>query len=108
MSRSPEPDRRRASRRSGRIKVRFWNDRTDRVGYTTDLSPTGLFLETRHALPPGSRLHLELFLPGRSFFVEAEVLRCVEAGPARKSVTKAGLALRVLDLAEALAGLEAR
>lgn len=46
-----------------RLIVKFGTDKSDRLGFTEDISPTGLFIKTNIVSPPGTQLRIELTLP---------------------------------------------
>lgn len=95
-------DRRRAQRRRARLKLRFWNDQLDLVGYTSDVSSTGLFIETRKRVDAETRVHLEVYFKGRSFFAEGVVVRVLRLQMGAETVIKSGLGVRLLSLSEAV------
>jgi len=95
-------ERRTNKRRRSKIKLRFWNANVDKVAYATDVSSQGLFIETRQALPIGTRVHIELLFSGNSFFAEGMVTHSTPA-EGLKARQKAGLGVRLLTLGDALA-----
>lgn len=66
-------ERRRAQRVALRADVDLESNDNFFSGQTRDISSGGLFIETRVALPIGSRLGLKLRLMGRTFEIESEV-----------------------------------
>lgn len=101
------PDKRRADRKSARIRVRFWRPgEPERVqqGYTTNISGTGTFVQTDHPHPKGRRLQVE-FTAGRNGFVcEALVARAIKVAPELQSARRGGMGLRFLSVEDLLAG----
>lgn len=57
-----------------RLVVRFGVKAPTFTAYTRNISETGLYLETSHALPPGTDLQLEIETPGRKFEMWAVVV----------------------------------
>jgi len=94
--------RRRAARRARRVQVHFWKhgEATSYVGYTTNISMTGMFVATNSPLPPGARIRVEVVERDRGFMVEGVVAhaRKVRAEPAR--VTRSGMGVRFLSVEE--------
>jgi len=83
-------ERRRMSRRRISLKVRFSNEEFEARGFSENLSTSGMFVETKLSLPPGTRLHVEIELDGKPFFCECSVVRCVRADPNVAPVIKGG------------------
>src|SRR5829696_4633583 len=67
--------RRRAVRRPRRVQVNFWKqgEPASYVGYTTNISMTGMFIATNAPLPSGSRIRIEVMDRERGFMVEGVV-----------------------------------
>ena len=67
--------RRRAARRARRVQVHFWKhgDPTSYVGYTTNISMTGMFIATNSPVAPASRIRVEVVDRDRGFMVEGVV-----------------------------------
>lgn len=98
-------ERRGAPRQRRRLRVRFWNDSLETSGFTTDVSASGLFIESSTVAPPGTRLHLEMTLESGPFFAECVVARVLRAARNVQPVVKGGIGVRFVGLDEALAGL---
>src|SRR5262249_32163060 len=65
---------------------------TPRMAATENLSETGLFIATRDPLPSGSRLDIDLKLPGLTAHLEAVVVwTCAQNGEGRKPGMGVGL-----------------
>ena len=96
-------DRRRSRRARHRLKLRFWGDSCEGVGFTHDLSVTGMLIETTSAIPIGERLHLEIDLPEeRTYFAEVAVVRKKVIPHQARSMYKPGLGVRLIGLIEAI------
>src|SRR3954453_1519987 len=67
--------RRRAIRRPRRVQVHFWKqgDPTAYIGYTTNISLTGMFVATNSPVASGSRIRVEVVDRDRGFMVEGVV-----------------------------------
>ena len=58
-----------------RLMVKFGAEKPDRLGFTEDISPTGLFIKTSVVFQPGTHLRIELTLPdNRTILVTAQVM----------------------------------
>lgn len=104
---TPSSERRRAQRGRTRLQVRYWNDDGEGVGYTADVSQSGMFIQTRKTYPVGTRLHIEVSLPNGPFFAEGLVTRVLQASTTMQPVVKAGFGVRLLNLSEVLRTLRA-
>jgi hypothetical protein len=96
-------DKREARRRRSRLQVRFWNDDFEACAFTTDVSDTGLLVESARRLEPGTRLHIELELGPRTYLSEAVVARRQDVPQYAQSFFKPALGLRFLGLGEVMA-----
>lgn len=102
-------EKRRSKRHARRLKVRFGEKGTavfPYTGLTNDVSATGLFVVSGHNAKPGTRLHLDVTLPGElPLFVECVVARQVLVPPELRQVVKSGFGVRFLMGAELMAEL---
>jgi hypothetical protein len=102
-------EKRRSKRHARRLKVRFGEKTTHEFphsGLTNDVSATGLFVVSSHNPKAGTRLHLDITLPGElPLFVEGVVARQVLVPPELRTVVKAGFGVRYLLGAELMAEL---
>jgi uncharacterized protein (TIGR02266 family) len=66
--------------------------------YTKDVSPHGVFLKTPRPLAPGTRLSLEVHLPGRedALLIQGEVRRVIEAHAGSQLLP--GIGVRFVDI----------
>jgi len=55
-------DKRGKDRIIKRLFVKFGTEKPDKVGFTEDISPSGLFIKCSTVLPPGTQLRIELEL----------------------------------------------
>jgi hypothetical protein len=95
-------DKRVACRRRSRLQVRFWNEDFEASAFTTDISDSGLLVESARRLEPGTRLHVELELGGRTYLSEVVVARRQDYPQYAQSFFKPALGLRFLGLGEVL------
>ncbi len=102
-------EKRRSKRHAKRLKVRFGEKGTatfPHSGLTNDVSATGLFVVTSQKPKPGTRLHLEVTMPGElPLFIEGVVMRQVLVPPELRQVVKAGFGIRFLLGSELMAEL---
>lgn len=102
-------EKRRSKRHARRLKVKFGEKGTTAFPYsglTNDVSTTGLFVVSSHNPRPGTRLHLEVTMPGElPLFIEGVVARQVMVPPELRQVVKSGFGVRYLLGAELMAEL---
>jgi len=67
-------EKRSKNRIGKRLIVKFGTEKPDRLGFTEDVSPTGLFIKTNIVSPPGTQLRIELTLPNNSTILVAGVV----------------------------------
>lgn len=95
--------RRTAERSSRRVEVRFWrrsSPQQQHVGFTIDVSKSGIFLGTSQQLEPGERIRLEFVDPERGFLVEGQVARVHRVSLALRHLEQPGVGVRFLSPAE--------
>lgn len=90
----------RPSRLPFQIQVDFRIDEDADILYTTDLSETGMFLETVCPYPVGTKLALRFNLPDsvRTIHVVGEVVRVVEEGETTGRWQVPGMGIRYLSI----------
>lgn len=102
-------EKRRSKRHARRLKVRFGESGSagfSHSGLTNDVSSTGLFVVTSANFKPGTRLHMEVTMPGEvGLFVETVVARQVIVPPELRQVVRAGFGVRYLLGTELMAEL---
>lgn len=94
--------RRRAARRARRVQVHFWKqgEPTSYVGYTTNLSMTGMFIATNSPMPPASRIRVEVVDRDRGFMVEGVVAHARKIRGELARVSQSGMGVRFLSVEE--------
>jgi hypothetical protein len=94
--------RRRAVRRPRRVQVHFWKqgEPTSYVGYTTNISMTGMYVATNSPLPPGSRLRVEIVDRDRGFMVEGMVAHARKMRGDMARLNQSGMGIRFLNVEE--------
>lgn len=100
-------ERRRQRRYPKRIVVHFVvaGNATRQMGYTTNISPTGMFVSANHIPPQGAKITVELANRDATITVEGEVVRQRVVPPQLRAVQQAGFGLRFLGDARAVAAL---
>src|SRR5215210_1724193 len=94
--------RRRAVRRPRRVQVNFWKqgEPTPYIGYTTNISMTGMFIATNNPLPSGLRIRIEVMDRERGFMVEGVVAHARRIRGELARVTQSGMGVRFLSVEE--------
>lgn len=94
--------RRRAVRRPRRVQVHFWKqgEPTCYVGYTTNISMTGMFVATNSPMPPGSRIRVEVIDRDRGFMVEGVVAHARKIRGDLARLNQSGMGVRFLSVEE--------
>jgi Tfp pilus assembly protein PilZ len=100
-------NRRNSQRIPRRVQVLF-QPRGEAQAYrcfTTDLSPQGMHVSTRHTRPPGTRLRIELLEESRGFTVEGVVAHARSVHPELAKVLPQGMGIRFLAPQELVDGI---
>lgn len=87
-------------RRGSRLTVRFWptgGKDKPRVGYTTNVSDTGMFIATIRPLPPGTQLVAEVKLPNKTFQQIAVVVHASRVAGPLQQFQRSGMGVRFLS-----------
>src|SRR3954471_16656165 len=94
--------RRRAIRRPRRVQVHFWRqgDPTSYIGYTTNISLTGMFVATNSPVSSGSRVRIEGVDRDRGFMVEGVVAHARKSPPELARLNQSGMGVRFLSVEE--------
>jgi len=88
------------SRRLGRrLQVRFrpLGGREAHVGYTTNVSRTGMFVATIRPLAPGTELDVEVSDKRQSLRLDAVVVHARKVPPSWQRLRPSGMGLRFLE-----------
>jgi hypothetical protein len=94
--------RRRAIRRPRRVQVHFWKqgDPTAYIGYTTNISLTGMFVATNSPVSSGSRIRVEVVDRDRGFMVEGVVAHARKSPLELARLNQSGMGIRFLSVEE--------
>lgn len=92
--------RRRAVRRPRRVQVHFWRqgDPTSYVGYTTNISLTGMYIATNNPVQSGSRIRVEVVDRDRGFMVEGVVAHARKMQMELARLGQSGMGVRFLTV----------
>src|SRR5882724_1462124 len=94
--------RRQAIRRPRRVQVSFWRrgEPTPFVGYTTNISMTGMFIATNSPMGGGSRIRVEVVDRDRGFMVEGVVAHARKISGEMARISLSGMGVRFLTVEE--------
>jgi Tfp pilus assembly protein PilZ len=94
--------RRRALRRPRRVQVNFWKqgEPTSYIGYTTNISMTGMFIATNSPMPSGVRVRIEIVDRDRGFMVEGVVAHARKIRGELARISQSGMGVRFLSVEE--------
>lgn len=100
-------DRRDNQRRARRVQVAFWKrgETHPYNGYTTNISPTGMYIGTPSPLGKGARIRIEVIDVQRGFIVEAEVAHALKTPATLQQVKPSGMGVRFMQVDELVAEL---
>ncbi|MCP4663605.1 MAG: hypothetical protein GY856_50110 [bacterium] len=95
-------ERRTKTRKSRRVQVYFSERGSEkrRLGYSVDISTSGMFVATNQPLPRGTRIRVEVSSAERGFVVEAMVARVVRSTQALQAIRQSGMGVRFLTVEE--------
>ena len=91
------------SRRLGRrLQVRFRpiGEKDSHVGYTTNISATGMFVATMRPLPPGTEVDVEVCDKKRPLRLDAVVVHARKVPATWQRIHPSGMGVRFLDPGE--------
>ena len=90
-----------SSRRAHRrIEVRYGPERPEYIGYSGNVSRSGIMVRTIRVFPPGTFLHLELKFPDGSFQARGEVVWAREGPVQLLSTGRIGMGINFLHPSE--------
>jgi hypothetical protein len=94
--------RRQAIRRPRRVQVSFWRrgEPTPYIGYTTNISMTGMFIATNSPMAGGSRIRVEVVDRDRGFMVEGVVAHARKISADMTRISLSGMGVRFLTVEE--------
>jgi hypothetical protein len=80
-----------------RVTVRYGREAAEKLGFTEDLSPSGIFVKTAHIMPPGSPIRIDFELGGDGLVqVEGMVVWAKKVPPElTRLVKKSGMGVRI-------------
>lgn len=91
-------EKRRRQRKKTHLPTRFGADRPERLGLITDVSGRGVYLTTNVVLAKGSRVQLQVKVPGGDDLrLEGHVTRARRVASALVMIATGGMGIRLLD-----------
>ena len=90
----------RTQRRELRVPVSFWkfgSDSLPHIGYTTDVSATGVFVATDSPMAPGTLIRIKIEYLARPLVVSGVVARVVKTHAASQGVRQLGMGIYFHD-----------
>lgn len=88
----------RTNRKRKRLSLKFGPETPDRLAFTEDISPEGMFIKTAYICKPGSTVLIEIILPDNtSATLEGKVMWAKKVQPNMiRLVTKCGMGIRIM------------
>jgi len=83
----------RTERARRRVRVRYGVGKTDRRGFTKNLSEGGVFVHTNNVFKPGTTIQVELEIADRKFNMWARVVWAKKVPPQLAHVLDCGMGL---------------
>ena len=95
-------EKRNKNRVDKRLFVKFGKEKPERVGFTVDVSPTGLFIKTTTVFQPGTTLRIELTLPDqRTLLITGQVMWAKQVPSSFLRLTKkSGMGVRLTPVSD--------
>lgn len=91
-------DKRGNARHRRRIQLRYGLDGPDRIGFTEDISDTGIFIMSPMVIPPGKILFVELTLnDGTTILVKGRIMWAKKVPQNLLRKVKGGMGVRILS-----------
>ena len=89
------------------MQVQFWKrgEAHPVSGYTTNISPTGMFIGTGDPVGKNGRIRIEVLDAQRGFIVEGIVAHAVKVSPALQQIRTSGMGVRFMQVDELVAEL---
>ena len=90
-------EKRDSNRTRKRVMVKYGTEKTDRTGFTKNLSETGLFIGTNNVFKPGTTIQVELQFPERTFNMWARVVWAKKVPTQLAHVLECGMGVCFVD-----------
>lgn len=91
-------DKREDSRHRRRFQLRYGLEKPDKLGFTEDISETGIFIRSPQVLQPGKILHVELKLSdGTLVLVKGRIMWAKRVPQNLMNKVKGGMGIRILS-----------
>lgn len=90
------PKKRRYKRIIKRLPVKFGASDANMIGFTSDVSPAGLFIRTSRGLPPETHITIDLEIPsGEIISIEGIVKRTIKYSSYLGNIMKNGMGVEL-------------
>ena len=90
-------DKRGKDRSKKRVIVRYGVQKADKTGFTKNLSPGGLFVQTNKVESPGTTIQLEIKFPDRVFSMWGRVAWAKRVPPQLAHILECGMGVQFVD-----------
>ena len=90
-------DNRGVKRAKSRLMVRFGETVPNKVGFTANISESGLYLRTNSVFRPGSTIQLAVQFPDRTFTFWGGVVWAKQVPPQLAHILECGMGIRFID-----------
>ena len=89
-------ERRVNNRNPRRVQVRFWDaaDEEPRIGYTINVSPTGVFVGTNRPLAPGRKVQMAISIGESEVTLDGTVVHAARVSPLLQRLRPSGMGVR--------------
>lgn len=95
------PEKRRATRKISRTKIRFGQGKCDKTAFTSNLSAIGFFIRTHRPFAPGTVLQFEIEHPnGNMIRLNGQVVHASRAPSQISRVRRSGMGIALLEKSE--------
>ena len=86
-----------ARRSRRRLTIRFGPDRPEHIGYSANISSSGIMIRTGRVFAPGTRLHLEVEVVPRALRLQGIVIWARAGDPRWIASGRVGMGLKFID-----------
>ena len=96
-------EKRKAPRYKRRVSLQFWSPRESgrrRIGFTVNVSETGIFVATNSPFSVGTLIVIELNQGEKALRLEGEVRSAIRVDPVLRKLKQSGMGVRLLSTAE--------
>jgi hypothetical protein len=80
-----------------RLEIRYGPEEPQFIGFSGNVSKTGIMIRTTRVYPPGTILHIEVKHPSGTFRVRGQVRWARQGGVQWLSTGKVGMGIKLID-----------